>query len=123
RHIWDALANPNLPAAEFRQADRQWAFPLVVKEIYLENSRDWVGLQLADIIAGATAYFAKWIIDGRPDDEYGRTLEEIIPQFLASGVWPALDIDAEADSTTGNGGTASLDYIAQVLLRMGKPTN
>ncbi len=123
RHMWDALANPNLPAAEFRQADRQWAFPLNVKEIYLENSRDWVGLQFADIIVGATAYFGKWIIDGRPDDEYGRTLEEIIPQFLASGVWPTLDIDAEADSRTDNGGTASLDYIAQVLLRMRKPTN
>jgi len=116
-HIWQALVNPNVPAAVFGDDQRRWVFPNVIEETLLKSSRDWDGLQLADILAGATTHWAKWIIEGQKlEDEYARNLDAVIPLLLddADTIWPTLDFTPRE----GFDGSTSLDYFSQLLKNM-----
>src|SRR5579884_192300 len=57
----------------------------IVGEIYAQDSNNCLGLQFADILAGATSKWLKWMAKGRKiDDRYGRNLDTIIPLFQPS---------------------------------------
>jgi len=115
--IWKALVNPNAPAAVFGDDQRRWVFPNVIEETLLECSRDWNGLQLADVLAGATTHWAKWIIEGKKlEDEYARNLDAVVPLLLddADTIWPTLDFTPRE----GFDGSSSLDYFSQLLMDM-----
>ena len=69
-------------------------FPIVVGEAYSQDSKKWLGLQFADILAGATTYWVKWMFEGRKLDdkyEYGNKLNSIIPLFQPSTNKPVTD--------------------------------
>ena len=81
---------PPPPLLQFR--NNKIPFPIAVGEVYSQNSKKWSGLQLADILAGATTWWVKWMFKGRKlDDEYGRDLDTIIPLFQTSTNWPGVD--------------------------------
>jgi Protein of unknown function (DUF3800) len=68
------------------------SFPIVVGETYSQDSKKWLGLQLADILAGATTWWIKWLFEGRKlDDTYGKALDTIIPLFRPSMNKPVID--------------------------------
>jgi hypothetical protein len=116
-HIWKALVSPNAPVATFGDGQRRWEFPNVIEETLLERSGDWVGLQLADVVAGATSHWAKWIIEGQHrEDEYARDLDAVVPALLvgADRIWPTL----EYAPRKGFDASASLDYFTQLLTHM-----
>jgi len=99
-HIWKALVDPNVPAFVFGDDQHRWVFPNVIEETLLESSRDWNGLQLADVLAGATTHWVKWIIKGKNlEDEYARNLDAVVPLLLddADTIWPTLIIPREKD--------------------------
>ncbi|MFL5657303.1 MAG: DUF3800 domain-containing protein [Ktedonobacteraceae bacterium] len=116
-HIWKALVSPNTPAATFGDGQRKWVFPNVIEGTLLESSGDWVGLQLADVVAGATTQWAKWIIEGQNrEDEYAINLDAVVPSLLvdADRIWPTLDYAPRK----GFDASTSLDYFSQLLMDM-----
>ncbi|HVB21543.1 MAG TPA: DUF3800 domain-containing protein [Ktedonobacteraceae bacterium] len=117
-NIWNALVDPTLPAAVFEDAYRKLVFPVALDATRLEDSKDWIGLQLADVLAGATSYWAKWIIEGKAvNDEYGGYLDAILPQFLAEIIWPSAPATTDEELITrGTNASASNDYFSSVLL-------
>lgn len=70
KDIWDALVDPNLPPIVTGYDRRQLKFPIGVSSTVFEQSEKWVGLQLADIIAGATARSLQWTINGKNSEDY-----------------------------------------------------
>lgn len=60
-------------------------YSIIVGEAYARDSKSLIGLQLTDILAGATACWIKWLSEGRKsDDSYGKSLDSIIPLFKPS---------------------------------------
>ncbi len=86
--FWTAISDPKQPPAFFGP-DRDYAFPINVKETRLEDSKKFAGLQLADVIAGSAADWAKSHLREGEQNEYYRELGSIMPKFCMNLIWPS----------------------------------
>jgi hypothetical protein len=100
---WDKLTSPSVPSALVGQDRRTLQFPLKVKETLIEDSKYWVGLQLADILAGALTRFLCWLINGKnPEDTYARNLSNVLlDSFSGHAIWPQTKVTPEELGTVG----------------------
>lgn len=114
--IWDALVDPKNPQMLLNKS-KGIAFPLKVTETVLGDSKDWVGLELADILAGANAYRAECILHHH-ETPYFHELNKIIetpPQGTLQALWPEFNLSEESLRTQGDDVKATLDYMMSVL--------
>jgi hypothetical protein len=87
--LWQTFVHPHPPPALLQFTASNTSHPIGVAKTYLQNSKDWVGLQLADILAGAVTWWIKWGENGaNPDDEYGIELNTIMQSFQKFALWP-----------------------------------
>ncbi len=115
RHIWNALVDTSLTAKLDHPAEYKPLLPLGIARTRLEKSQDWAGLQLADVLAGATAQWLRWIIEEMPtEDEYGSTLEKIIPHLIDYKLWPSEDF-SEQHGIGNYGPSATLKEIQHIF--------
>lgn len=116
--IWDALVNPYLLPIELGYDCRKFSLPIGVKETCQKNSKDWAGLQLADLLAGGVTQYIKWFSEGEnADNEFCKKLAETqlfdsIPQFI----WPENKFTPQELGTTGDNATSPIDHFAQILM-------
>lgn len=90
------LVHPFPPPPLIKTSSNKTPYSIIVGEIYSGDSRSLIGLQLADILAGATASWIKWLSEGRKiEDEYGTSLNTIIPLFQPSTNKPVRDLTPE----------------------------
>jgi hypothetical protein len=104
RYLWDLLVSERVPPTELSFGpDHQFPFSIGIRRTRPENSRNWVGLQLADIVAGAAARHARWSLEGESgDDDYGRRLAEIMPLFAPiHAIWPVQGMSPDAIDNLG----------------------
>jgi hypothetical protein len=85
----------------------------------LTEFKNWNGLQLADVLAGATTHWAKWSIEGQKpedEDEYAKKLDAVIPSFFKDSgiIWP----EQEFDPSEKRDASLSLDYLSKLLMDM-----
>jgi hypothetical protein len=101
RHIWDALADKGAPAQAVKRGADIFTFPIAVEGTVFGSSRSWVGLQLADVVAGATAYYFSQVVKGiKQGDDYAAKLGPIVHGLLSTATWPSLDpIVGESEMT------------------------
>lgn len=114
--IWEVLTRPELPAATFRfSGNSNIRFPLNIKATRTANSKEIVQLQLADIVAGATAKFCASRIDPAFKSPYTDALLDAgILSLVIGGVWPSTDVTPEEMGTEGMSGE-HLDYLEAQL--------
>ncbi len=119
RKIWDILVNPNLPSIEVGYDRRKTQFPIRVVETHPEDSKNWAGLQLADILAGAFSKSARWLYEGQStDDDFGKRLAEICGEsFDCFPICPQKEFTPEQMGTTDNNAADPLDYIGSLLMQ------
>jgi hypothetical protein len=87
--LWQTFIHPHPPPALLQFNINKASNSIGVAETHLLNSKDWVGLQLADILAGATTSWIKWGESGaNPADEYGIELNTIMQSFSKFALWP-----------------------------------
>lgn len=87
--LWQTFIHPYPPPALLQLNTNNTAYPIGVAATYLVDSKDWVGLQLADILAGATNWWIKWGEAGaNPADKYGLELNSIMQTFQKFANWP-----------------------------------
>jgi hypothetical protein len=116
RYIWDILVDPNLPHATVGYDTSALTFPMKVKKTLLEDSTNWAGLQLVDMLVGAATHWAKWHLYGaKEDDKYGRELELILPSFTPSLLWPSTNVTPEQLGTVDRNAPSNPDYIEKVI--------
>lgn len=111
RHIWDVLVDPSFAPPGSPE------YPIGLNGTRLESSKEWCGLQLADVLAGSAARWARWRIEGqKPEDSYGQQLHEVLrgAEFTVSDIWPSTKVTPEELGTVGRNGQA-LDAFADSL--------
>jgi len=87
--LWQTFIHPYPPPALLQLNTNDPSYPVGIAATYLVNSKDWVGLQLADILAGATNWWIKWGEAGANSaDKYGLELNNILQTFQKFANWP-----------------------------------
>jgi hypothetical protein len=115
---WEAILSPAVPAQVVGYDRRKAVFPLNVAEVTFGDSKEYVALQLADVLAGATAVVLRNRMepDYRPD--YARALEEAGALKCITGlIWPDTAVTPEELGTDGDNAGDDLRVISEILAR------
>lgn len=93
QEFWDVLTGSDIPKVRFDfDKNCQWDFPIDLKKTLVnQSSKDWVGVQLADVLAGATCKYLEWCIEGNPsDNQYAAQLQPLLEELVIpeSAIWP-----------------------------------
>jgi len=116
KNIWDALMDPTLPNIVTGYNTRTLEFPVAVSTTLFENSTNWAGLQLADIIAGATAHSLEWVINGKsPKDMYAHRVSELVNEFVKHAIWPHEAVTPRELDAEGSNFANPIDFITSVI--------
>jgi hypothetical protein len=119
RKIWDVIVDPKLPSVEVGYDRRKIQFPIGVVETCPEDSKNWAGLQLVDILAGAFMRCAMWIREGKnSDDSFGKSLTEVIGGvFSCFEIVPEEKFMPEELGTTGDNALPPDDYLVNLFMQ------
>ena len=116
KNAWDALTDISLGRNTFEIDGEQVHFPIALVGTAFESSDKWAGLQLADVVAGATARYARWIVDGGDaNDSYGKRLADLIEQFHKFAIWPNPEDIGKRTPTAGEEVESLLKYISSAI--------
>ncbi len=114
--LWDALVNPNVPVAEAGYDRRKIYFPLNVDRTLFVDSKNYLQLQYADLLAGATATYLRSLNQPAYTSSYTNRLQEAgIVDFIIGGIWPSADVTPEDLETTGDTAGNLLDFMAALI--------
>lgn len=114
--MWDAVVSPELPAAMVGFAHRKRRYPLLVTRTLFEDSKGDKRLQLADILAGATAEWAKGKMGKSERREYCAALENAgIAKAVIGGIWPIPEVE-RLQALPGEPPVDPLRYFGKVII-------
>lgn len=116
RALWDTIVSPTAPPALVGHAGRTRRFPLGVTGTTFVDGKTSTALQIADLVAGATATLAASRITGERN-EYVDALRDLFKEGAFKGYEfvPSLDFTPEALGTAGEGGVDPLEYTAKLM--------
>ncbi|MBU0514626.1 MAG: DUF3800 domain-containing protein [Proteobacteria bacterium] len=119
RSIWEKIWSADIEEMEVGHDRRRIRFPLRIAETRIEDSKDWAGLQLVDVLAGAMVRCLRWIVNGRPaNDTYAQELAAIIlSAFPGHSMWPTPRVTPEELDTTGEDAGDVLELITSLLTK------
>ncbi len=117
KKAWNKVVNPNVPSKIVGYDRRKMTFPIRAEKTDFEDSKDFAGLQLVDLMAGAMARCMKWIIQGQNNnDEYAKELSSFLPKsFGGHMIWPGLEVTPEELGTIGPKGEDAIQYIINLI--------
>ncbi len=120
--IWDALVDPDLDPVVVGYDRRTLKMPIAINETVFDSSRNWAGLQIADVLAGATARFAHWYsIDERdPADDYGNKLSLMTDWTFSGTIFPEEKFTPEELGTIGENFADPVAYLGKIARRAAK---
>jgi hypothetical protein len=78
KKLWDYLVGTDIPSSVVGYDTRIMKLPIQLKETSFVDSKDWSGLQLADILAGSINYVFKWLEDIVPESSYPKEVHNIV---------------------------------------------
>jgi hypothetical protein len=117
--IWDAAVDVRVPKQEIGYDTRTHVFPIAVTETVAEDSKNSIGIQLADVISGATAGMGRALMkDEHNRSQYESELIEIVNSdaIYKYAVWPSNNVTPEALGTVGPN-AAPMDDFMDILRR------
>jgi hypothetical protein len=92
---------------------RKFKFPLKASEIQFANSKETLAIQVADLFASATYYYASAIAKSDMND-FSTELERAdIDRFFFLNLWPSTEVTSEVLGTAEVGGTNPAMYMAR----------
>lgn len=123
RAIWEALMSPALPPRVTGYDRRTLTFPIGLSRTLADDSRNWVGLQLADMVAGALARFGRSVVQ-QPDGATGfdsrlrAVIGSNLEAFIVNAVWPNDPVGRKVEPTDYAESNSPLDYLRDVYRRL-----
>jgi Protein of unknown function (DUF3800) len=115
RATFEAMMDPTIEPAVIGYDRRKFEFPLRATGVTFADSRDHSALQLADVVAGATAHWAASLARGHADD-LAEALEAAgIRRFTFDALWPSPDVTPEALGTEETGGVNAVEHMTNAL--------
>lgn len=117
RTTLEAMMNPAATPTLIGYDRRRFEFPLKARTLNFADSRDLPQLQVVDLLAGATAYFASAVALS-VQDELAEQLDRAgIQRFTVNAIWPAPNVTPQALGTNETGGVNATDYMAEALAK------
>ena len=114
--LWEALTDKSLGPVTIGYGPKTMRFPIGVAKTSFESSKSWVGLQLADVLAGSVARSLKARKNGETDP-YVNLISETalnLPAFSSTpgtpADWPAIPADYEPP-------TDALEFIGELYAK------
>lgn len=115
----ELFMSKDIPYAEIGYDRRKYGFPLKANGISFGDSKTDPRLQVVDLVAGSSCYWATTLARGQTDDAFGKQLNELgMPLFTANALWPSLDVDPKAMGTVHDGGINAVDYMTEQLSKL-----
>jgi hypothetical protein len=111
-----AFMDKSMPYTEVGYDRRKFCFPLKALNLNFGDSKQFLQLQMADLIASASAYlFVCRANDAM--DAFARNLEieANLDRFAINALWPSKDVTPEELGTNQVGGINAVNFIAEAL--------
>jgi hypothetical protein len=106
---------PNSASSNIGFDSRKFQFPLKAQSLEFVNSRSNPSIQLADLIAGATSYWAQRVANGE-SDEFSELLQDAgVKSLVGKVIWPTDDVTPEALGTVGFDGIDPIAFMTNYL--------
>jgi hypothetical protein len=88
----------DMPQRTIGYGERSFTLPLLVAKISFGDSQSCPQIQIADIVAGATAFPFEGFAQGQTDDaRFNKDLAKLnLVPMLTMAVWPETDVDMDA---------------------------
>lgn len=119
----EMFMSKDIPHAEIGYDRRKYGFPLKANGISFGDSKSDPRLQVVDLIAGSSGYWATGLATGNTDDQFCKQLHELgMPLFTANALWPSMEVDPKKMGTIHNGGINAVDYMTEQLSKLRKRT-
>lgn len=97
---------------------RKMVLPLKATGIKFGDSKEVKQLQVADVVAGATAYWARGFTGGIADKDFCEKLESLGIRSLVTGcLWPSADVTPKELGTEEVGGVDLIGFMTQLISR------
>ena len=114
--LWDQLVSPSLEAKVVGHDRRKWIFPLNVASTTFLDSKEVPQLQLSDLVAGATAMWARARWDDSLRSAYTDRLDEAgISEFIINISWPTEHVTPEDLGTDTLNAESAADFIGKKI--------
>ncbi|TSA40445.1 MAG: hypothetical protein D4R63_06125 [Methylococcaceae bacterium] len=114
--VLEACMSKDIPQALIGYDTRKVEFPLRANGIIFADSKNDYRLQVADLLAGSFAYWAKGIANDCRADIFWKKLNELnLEKFASLSVWPddPTDISSLERFTDDGSGVNAVDYMSR----------
>lgn len=112
----EACMSKDIPQATIGYDIRKIGFPLRANGIIFADSKKDYRLQVADLLAGGFAYWAKGLANDCREDDFWKKLNELnLDQFTSLSVWPVdpVNISSIEKYTDDGSGMNAIDYMSK----------
>lgn len=117
----ELFMSKEIPHAEIGYDRRKYGFPLKANGISFGDSKNDPRLQVVDLIAGSSGYWATGLATGQADAMFCKQLHELgMPLFAGNAIWPSMEIDPKMMGTVHDGGINAVDYMTDQLSKLRK---
>lgn len=114
--LWDQLVKMEIPPRLVGYDRRKMQFPLNVISTRFCDSKDYLQLQYADLIAGATAKWAEAAWNEAKKSKYTVALEEAgIAKFIFDLLWPTNKVTPEELGTDSDNAGDIVEFLARKI--------
>ena len=120
KNIWDEIMDTQMQPQTIGYDYRKMTFPIGVKETSFEKSENHNGLQLVDVIAGATARAVNYLQFNRLPDEYGLKLSEIFKNITVLPLIPEPKVTPEELGTIGTKANDPIIFFTDIMSKIKK---
>jgi len=119
RGLWEKIVSPHVPPVTVGWDRRTMQFPIRVRETRFECSRDWAGLQLADIMAGALSELLRSIAEPEgARSDYAKKLCAVLGEWSCEEhVWPEAKFTPRELETDGDFANDPLQHMMDLVSR------
>lgn len=95
--LWDIITSPKVDQRVVGIPGREFIYPLNVQKTEFADSRNFLQLQFCDLLAGASAVWARRFFPGQSHrSEYSEQLQDAgIEEFKIGAIWPEPEVDPE----------------------------
>ncbi|MFL5656348.1 MAG: hypothetical protein ACJ8CB_19480, partial [Ktedonobacteraceae bacterium] len=95
-HLWNTIFHDHPPPAVRQLISGIGKSAIGIARTSGQDSKAWRGIQLADILAGATRSWADWLLAGRkPEASYEAALDVIMVKLQPIPNWPVPPVTSE----------------------------